>query len=169
MLKFAIDYAEELKRADRATWRNPKYKWYNTGGYDEEITIENNSWNKIQMVSVNHEEKVIGYFTVDVDRANEDLFRLKVINYVDKCNPIFARDMYEYFYFLFVERGARRMEWGVVIGNPIEKMYDRFCKKVNGNIIGIRHKAVKLMNGQYADTKVYEVFGDDVRAYLQKR
>jgi hypothetical protein len=169
MLKFALDYAEELKRADRASWRDPKYKWYHLGGFNENIVVDENTWSRYQMVSVDKDNNVIGYLSADVDRSSDYLFRLRAINYTDKCNLVFAKDMYDFFRFVFVERGSRRMEWSVVVGNPIEKMYDKFCRKVNGNIVGICHKSVKLMDGQYADLKTYEVFGDDVRAYLKKK
>ena len=61
------------------------------------------------------------------------------------------------------------MEWTVVIGNPIEKMYDRFCRKAGGRIVGIRRDAVMLMNREYADEKIYEIFRDDVLTYLDAK
>ena len=169
MLRYALDYEDELKRADRQSWLKPAMKWYNVGGWNKEIEVSRDDWNVIQMVSVDDDGHVRGYFHVNVFEAQSSLIDLGVVNYGAKCDPVFALDFYRFLCYLFVERGFRRLEWTVVIGNPIEKMYDRFCRKAGGRIIGVRHDAVMLMNREYADEKIYEVFHDDVLTYLNAK
>lgn len=169
MLKYAMDYESELKKVDRENWLNPAMKWYSTGGFNREIEVSREDWNMIQMVSVDEEGHVHGYFHVNVYEAESSLVDLGVVNYGKKCDPMFALDFYRFLCYLFLERGFRRLEWTVVIGNPIEKMYDRFCKKAGGRIVGTRRKAVMLMNREFADEKIYEIFHDDVLAYLNAK
>ncbi len=168
MLKFAIEYQEKLIAADIKTWLNPYFKYFNDA-WNEKITVEDNDWNRIQMVSVDKQDNVIGYFKVDVNRAQNNLCGLVVANFASKCNPTFSKDFYHFLSYLFVDRGFHRLEWNVIIGNPIEKMYDKFCKKIGGNIIGVAHDATMLQNHQYADMKYYEVFGDGVKKYLNSQ
>lgn len=168
MLKYALDYTEELKRVDRQAWLNPDMKWYYNSAWNKEIEVSTDDWNYIQMVSADDDGNVLGYFHVAVDEIPGNLQNLGVINYGNKCNYTFASDFYRFLYYLFIERGFQRLEWSVTIGNPIEKMYDRFCKKVGGNIVGITHKSAVLMNRQLVDEKIYEVFQEGVQAYVDK-
>jgi hypothetical protein len=45
----------------------------------------------------------------------------------------------------------------VVIGNRVEKNYDRLIKRLNGRIVGVLKNDVKLINGNICDRKLYEV------------
>ena len=49
--------------------------------------------------------------------------------------------------------------WTVIIGNPIEKSYDRIAKRLSARIIGIEKYAF-LINGKYYDRKMYEWIND---------
>lgn len=56
-----------------------------------------------------------------------------------------------------------KIEFFVIVGNPVEKMYDRFVKKHGGRITGIRKKSVKIWTGEYCDEKLYEILKDDFK------
>ena len=58
------------------------------------------------------------------------------------------------------------MCFGVVVGNPIEPTYDRLCAKMGGRVVGYYRDDAMLMDGSYADIKVYEVMRTE---YLEKR
>ena len=60
----------------------------------------------------------------------------------------------------------RNINFLLVIGNPIEKMYERLVKKYNGRVVGIRKSHTKLIDNKYYDVKEYEVFRED---YLKTR
>lgn len=168
MLAFAMDYEDALRKTDRANWMNPNTKWY-YGGWETEIVVDKNTWNNIQMVSVDKEDNVHGYFSVAVDETLNRLASMSVINYGPKCDLVFSKDFYQFLKYLFVDRGFHKLEWTVVIGNPIEKMYDRFCKKAGGNIIGISHDSAMLRDRRPYDQKHYEVFDRGVIAYLESK
>ena len=49
----------------------------------------------------------------------------------------------------------------MVIGNPIEKSYDKMVKKYGGRIIGTYKEDVKLIDGEYYDKKLYEILSSE--------
>ena len=157
MLAFAMDYEDALRRTDRANWMNPNTKWYYVDGREKEIVIDKDTWNNIQMVSVDSEGNIHGYFAVAVDEMLNRLHSMGVINYSHKCDIAFSKDFYQLLKYLFVDRGFYKLEWTVVIGNPIEKMYDRFCRKAGGNIIGISHDSIMLRDRKPYNEQHYEV------------
>ena len=167
MLDFAIEHREALIKADRRSWLDPDKKWYNLGGWNSDITIDNDDWQKIQMVSVDKDGRIHGYFSVMIDQLVNIAYSMSAINYSKKCDVTFSRDFYGFLYYLFVKRGYSKLEWQVVVGNPIEKMYDRFCKKAGGNIIGVRHKCAILLDRTIVDSKLYEIFREDVMKYIE--
>ena len=63
----------------------------------------------------------------------------------------------------------RKLEFAVICGNPIEKNYDKMVAKYGGSITGIKHKHVKLMDGNYYDHKDYEIFREDYIAAKEKK
>ena len=169
MLAFALDYEDALRRTDRANWMNPNAKWYYVGGWEKEIVIDKDTWDKIQMISVDSEGIIHGYFTVDVNEMLNRLHSMAVINYGSKCDIVFSKDFYQFLKYLFVDKCFHKLEWTVVIGNPIEKMYDRFCKKAGGNIIGISHDSIMLRDRKPYNLKHYEVFSKGVITYLKSK
>ena len=58
------------------------------------------------------------------------------------------------------------MCFGVVVGNPIEPTYDKLCARAGGRVAGYYRDDAMLMDGSYADIKVYEIMRDE---YLESR
>ena len=67
--------------------------------------------------------------------------------------------------YLFEKFNFYKIEFGVVVGNPIEKMYDKYIQKYGGQIVGIFKSTTKLQDGEFADMKYYEIFRDE---YLKR-
>ena len=44
-------------------------------------------------------------------------------------------------------------------GNPVERSYDRFCKKHNGNKYVLKD-TVRDLQGRYRDCTIYEIITD---------
>ena len=55
----------------------------------------------------------------------------------------------------------RKLNFSVVIGNPIEKSYDKMIDKYGGRIVGIYKQEIKLIDGEYYDEKLYEITRED--------
>ena len=62
---------------------------------------------------------------------------------------------------MFTKFNFRKKSFFVIVGNPIEKTYDKFVSRYGGRIIGVKKQHVKLTDGKYYDKKMYEIFRDD--------
>ena len=58
----------------------------------------------------------------------------------------------------------RKIEFTVIVGNPIEKMFDKYIGKYGGRIVGIGKESVKLPDNLFYDSKLYEIFKVDFLA-----
>ena len=56
----------------------------------------------------------------------------------------------------------------MVIGNPIERTYDKLCQKYGGRIIGIEKEETKLQDNKYYDVKRYEILRSEYVANKEK-
>lgn len=170
MLKTALEYEASLIPAMRATWNTPWSKYYFNNSFYQDVEVDRNDWNRIQMVSVDEKQKLHGYLSVNLKQNMGAADQMCVISFNGKSDYVFSADCLDFIRYLFVDRGIERLEWDVVIGNPAEKMYDKLCKKLGGNIIGICHKAAMLTNRQVVDLKLYEAFKEDsIKYFLNHR
>ena len=138
-----------------------KYKYYNNGNYwYYKIELNDSSWDKIQMVSVDEDDNIIGYLSACVCRSSNKVSAIGAINFYD-LNITFSKDIYKFLTDLFDKYNFKKIEWYVVVGNPAEQMYDRIIKKYGGRVVGIRRESTVLHDGTYCDEKEYELFQRD--------
>ena len=161
MLDFAINHKEELIRKSREYWNNDKYKFANNSSYNSDIEISNGTWNHIQMVSLNANNKVAGYISVDIDRDSNKHEGLVIINY-DNNKIIFGKDVYNFLNILFQRKDFRKLTFTAYTKNPISKTYNKIIKLHGGRIVGEYKKHDKLIDGEYYDLKMYEITKDDL-------
>jgi hypothetical protein len=110
-------------------------------------------------VSVNHKTNtIIGYFNAYISHRHYKVTELNIVNF-EEPNIVFSKDLKRFVDMLF-ERGFRKIEFSVVVGNPAEKMYDKFIKKYNGRVVGISKESVRLTGGEFYDVKEYEILKD---------
>ena len=158
MLKPAFIYKDKLQQKYNEIIFTDKYKFYNCNAYWEyELKLDQNSWNTIEMVSVDLSDNVIGFFRAAICREDEKVSSLGVVNFYD-ANTVFAKDLAQFIKDLLFKFRFRKVEWSVVVGNPAESMYDRFISKYGGQITGIKRQTVRLDDGEYYDMKGYEIF-----------
>lgn len=167
MLKLAIEYRNELARAIIRTSLFEKNQYFHCLGYtDYAIDIRESDYDGLQMVSVVPQDCVLGYFACGFDRIVRKAYRIEAINFSYKNNTLFARDMFTFLDGLFTTYGMNKVEWSVVVGNPIEAQYDRIAKRYGGRIIGVEHQTCALRDGTLCDMKYYELMRSD---YMQRR
>lgn len=165
ILKPALLYKEKLNKTYGEIIFKDKYKYYNYDSYwNYTLQLSENSWNEIEMVSIDRNDNVIGFLRAGILRDSNKISSLGIVNFYNK-NVIFAKDLYQFLNDLLVKFNFRKIEFLVVIGNPAEKMYDKYIKKYNGNIVGIKKESAKLQDGKYYDVKLYEIFRED---YLRR-
>lgn len=160
MLELAYHNREELKSKFIDIAFNEKYKYWDSSTYiDYEPEVAKSSYEKIQYVSKQN-GKIIGYLSASVNVVCGYISNLSVVNFYDK-NIEFSKDFYKFLTDLFIKFKFYKVGFLVVIGNPAERMYDRFIKKYDGRVIGTFVKDTKLWTGEYCDTKCYEIFREN--------
>lgn len=159
MLEPAIKYIEQLTWEQYDTWFNDKYKYWQPGSYGNPIEIATDIMNEHQFVSVSDDE-VIGYIGYEIDRETNAVDGLNVVNFSNN-KVTFGMDLGQALKDIFEKYHFRKLSFSVVVGNPIEKSYDRMIKKYGGRIVGIKKEEVKLCDGKYYDEKMYEIFSDE--------
>lgn len=163
LLKPAYPYRDKLQQRYNEILFQDKYMFYNCSAYWEyEFKLNQDSWNYIEMVSVDSKDNVIGFFRATIERSADKVSSLGVANFFD-ANPVFAKDLKSFILDLLFKFNFRKIEWTVVIGNPAEQIYDRFIAKYGGRDTGIQRKTVRLQDGKYYDMKGYEIFRSEFR------
>lgn len=161
ILKLAYTYKDKLQQQFQNIVFQDKYKYYNYDNYwHYTLKLSEDSWNDIELVSVDNQDNVRGFFRAGISRASDKVSSLAIINFYDK-NITFSRDLYQFLKDLFEKYNFRKIEFNIVIGNPIEKMYDKYINKYGGKIVGINKQSTKLQDGNYYDVKYYEIFRED--------
>lgn len=169
MLEAAIIHENELRMLFRRTWYKERYKFWNCANYYEEWSASESTWVKHQFASVRSGE-VIGYIGYDINRADADeVYALNIINFEDHPSITFARDLGNALKDIFEKYKLRKLSFSVVVGNPIEKSYDKICEKYGGRIVGVKKKQVRLIDGLFYDEKLYEVFREDYENEKNKK
>jgi len=136
--------------------------WNCTSYWEYEFKLSPDSWSTIEMVSVDSNDNVIGFFKANIERSADKVSSLGVANFCD-VNPVFAKDLKSFIFDLLFKFNFRKIEWTVVIGNPAEQIYDRFIAKYGGRDTGIQRQTVRLQDGKYYDMKGYEIFREEFK------
>ena len=155
MLEPAIKYKDQLEKLQYDIWFQEKYKYWNCSVYYEAINIDINTWDKHQFVSVVN-GNVIGYIGYNISREDNSTYSLSILNFTDD-KISFGMDLGQALKDIFEKYHFRKLNFNVVVGNPIEKSYDKMIKKYGGRIIGTKKEDVKLIDGEYYDKKMYEI------------
>lgn len=105
---------------------------------------------------VNNAGKLIGYLSYKADYYCSKVYNFGLVSF-DRGNPIIGNDLYKKLEEL-VPR-FRRIEWRMVGGNPVEKHYDKFCERYNGNKYFLKD-AIRDRDGNYHDDIIYEIVNE---------
>ncbi len=116
---------------------------------------ENPDASTFQFAIVNKENNLLGYFAYYIDWYSSCASRFGIISF-DKGNPIIGRDLLKEMEKIIDEYKLHRIEWRMVGGNPIEKHYDKFCIRYNGNK-HILKDVFKDRLGNYHNDIIYEI------------
>lgn len=167
MLDVAVKYADELKDKMYDTWFHEKYKYWNFNTYHSDIEISNETWAKHQFVSVRDDE-IIGYIGYEVNRESGCCMGLGIINFTDD-KMTFGRDVGQALTDIFEKFRFNKLKFSVVVGNPVEKTYDRMIQRYGGRIAGIFRQDTRLIDGNLYDVKQYEILRSEYLASKEKK
>lgn len=166
MLDVAIKYADALKDKMYDIWFNEKYKYWNSNTYHSDIEISNETWANHQFVSIQDDE-IIGYICYEINRESNCCLGLGNINFTDD-KMTFGRDLGQALTDIFEKFQFNKLKFSVVIGNPIEKSYDRMIQRYGGRIVGIFRQDTRLIDGNLYDVKQYEILRSEYLAAKEK-
>ena len=170
MLDNAWNHREELKRLYSENIMRPENRFYNNSSYYAyELDIHNTNWERLQMASLDTEGRPLGYLMAHFDRGSGYVSNIGAFRFLSEASPVFSRDLAAFIKKLFVEYDQHKIEWSVVIGNPAESIYDKFCARTGGRIVGTFHDHVKFPDGSVHDEKMYELFKEDFMLHLKAK
>ena len=159
MLDLAIKYESQLQELFCNIFFKDKYKFLYSSSYRDKYIAETSTWNKHEFVSVK-DGKIIGYLKYCIDRDSNTAYGIQVVNFYEP-NVIFSKDLNQFLHEIFDKFKFRKLKFCCFVGNPIEKMYDKFIVKYGGRIVGIYKEDSKLIDGNYYDSKEYEILRKD--------
>lgn len=107
-----------------------------------------------QFAILDKDDNLVGYISYHVDLYSRCVYNFGMISF--KKSMAFSAAIEEIIEDLIHKEKFHRISWRMVSGNPVEKTYDRFLKKYNGNKI-VEHDVFKDKYGNYHDSIIYEL------------
>ena len=159
LLDLAAKHEAELQIKFSDAFMDERNLFYFGGGYMDKYKASDSTWNKHEFVSLGN-GKVMGYLSYNINQRTNSADGMCAINFEGK-NPTFSKDFMQFLKNIFEKYHFRKLSFGVYIGNPAEKMYDRYIKKFGGHIVGVEKESNMLTDGNFYDYKMYEMFHDD--------
>lgn len=173
MLELAYYNQEELNKCIQNIVKNKDLYFYFMYPYIfYSIQIEESDFNSLQFVSKNTIGEIVGYYTAIINRSNEYIEGLGVINFTGKSNIIFSKDTKSFFDEIFINRNYRKITFSAIEQNPAVKLYRKLIKLVNGKEVGTLRENKKLTDGKYYDEVIFEIYRegylDAIKEYYKK-
>lgn len=159
LLELAAKHEAELQEKFADAFIDKRNIFYFSGGYISKYKASENTWDKHEFVSAKG-GKILGYLSYDIDRRTNSANGLCAINFETK-SITFSKDFMRFLKDIFEKYQFRKLSFGVFIGNPAEKMYDKYIQKFGGKVVGISKDETILTDGNFYDYKMYEIFHDD--------
>jgi hypothetical protein len=163
MLDNAKKYEAELVKLYQDIAFDPFYNFYQYNVYRETFEIPRDTWNGHYFVS-KVGTKIIGYINYGIKRSEHFANSLGIVHFGGKDakgGVVFGRDVMTALKDIFERYGFIKLQFTVVIGNPIEKTYDKLVKRYGGRVIGIYKNEIRLIDGKLYDVKDYEILAEE--------
>ena len=161
MLKPAIQYKTEITKLLTDIWFDDKYKYYISDWYYDVPEIKDSTWNRHEFVSLDTNTSILGYIHYSIDRCANKACSFCAISFTSIPTLTFGRDLYQAIDEVFCKFKFNKLRFAVIIGNPIEKTYDKLIAKYGGAVTGYSKQEVRLSDGELYDMKTYEIMRED--------
>lgn len=155
MLKPAILYKDEITKKMCENMYSTNMMFYNGWiGFDPpEISLNSDGTN--YQYAILDKGVVVGYFIYIIDWYSLQARCFGLYSF-DKCNKIIGIDVYRELKRIINDYKLHRIEWRMIGGNPVEKHYDKFCERYNGNKF-VLTDTIKDRYGNYHNDVIYEI------------
>jgi RimJ/RimL family protein N-acetyltransferase len=167
MLDVANKYKDKIEELYYNAWYDDKYKYYFNSCWRDKKVLSDNNYSDITFVSIDKDKNVLGLIGYQISRTDDCVNCLYIINFSDN-KMIFGRDVGKVLDDIFTRFNFRKLDFSVVVGNPIEKSYDKLIHKYGGRVVGTYKKHTKLIDNQLYDEKMYEIFREDYISHKRK-
>jgi hypothetical protein len=160
MLDFAVKYKDKLEELYlKNILGNDKYKFWSYRNYwnTKFIEFSDNEWDNMFRVSV-IDDKINAFYKASIARPENYVACLSVLSMSENNGILLIKDLKQFVDELLNKQNFYKIKFWVVIGNPIEKVYDKVVEDYNGRIIGTFKKEVMLVDNKLYDVKYYEVY-----------
>lgn len=163
-------YEEQIRRKMWEIWYDDKYQYYFGGIWRSDFSIADKpgEYPMMAFAVLNDRDDLLGCIRYSVDTELRIAMWFGAINFSDD-KFTFGQALRQVIEDCFLKFGMDVVEWNVICGNPIERSYDRVCKKLGGHIIGIKHRRVKDFVGNLHDEKIYEILRENFFKAVGKR
>ena len=116
-----------------------------------------NTWLHDNFVAV-YKGELIAYFEGNWNRQVDIISGFRAINFNKKLGRLFVKALFQYFDYLFINRGCMAFNWVVAVQNEYAlHQYERFVKYYCGHKVGTRTHAQKSYTGKISDINLYEI------------
>ena len=164
MLKKAILYEEEVKTKYMEAMTQDRFKYYAGGSYLYfDLEIKKNDWNEIQRVSVDKDNKVIGFLSAEINRVTKNMKFFGIMHFDETPDIVFSRDVISFLRELRDNYLANKFNFLAYKGSPAQKLYDKFILKHGGRVVGIQLQDQILSDGKLYDSKLYEILREEMK------
>jgi hypothetical protein len=170
MLDNARKHEEKLRQLFLDVDFDLFYKYSDLSVYRESFKLPENTWDTNHFVSVYKELGldmiILGMIKYSINRITNSVQGLYIIRFdgnakTDPYSFIFGKDVMTAIKDIFEKYNFNKINFVVVIGNPIEKTYDKLIKRYGGRIVGVRKQDVRLIDNKLYDVKEYEILASD--------
>lgn len=162
MLKPAQLYADELQEENIKSWYKPENIFWNGGTGDSTIDLPEDNNDTHKFVSVDKDEKILGYIGYSVDWSSLSADRFGIISF-QKGSIEFAKDIYQVICNLFAVYHMNRISWNAFADNPAIRGYRNFIKKHGGRECGYYRQIARLQDGRLHDMVVFEILAEEFK------
>ena len=162
MLKAAQLYEAQLNEEMVKSWYKPENIYYHGGCGEYTVELPGNNCDSHCFVSVNDDDKVVGYISYNVDWVSRSAETFSIISF-DKGNALFAKDVYQAIIDCFEVYRFNRISWFCYADNPAVRGYRNFIKKHGGRECGHFRQHTRLRDGKLHDTVFFEILAEEFR------
>ena len=162
MLKQAILYEEQLKRKYIEAVCDDYFKYYFDSCREFSLKIYDSDYWTIQMVSIDKNNNIIGFISVNMNYNSRVANRFGIMNFTKTPNITFAIDVIKFLRDLRDKYDVSKFEFMAFVGAPAEMMYQKFIKRHGGRVVGTYKNSTKLVDGKYYDSRMFEIMREDM-------
>ena len=175
-MKYSLEPAylfyNDLVRLIIKAGNDPINKWFFTdGAFSPENQLERiaNTWQHENFVVLANNQ-ILAYFEAYWSKPLDIITSFRIIFFEKKQSFCIGKAIFDYFEYLFVNRGCKALNWIVAEKNyHAYRVYEKVIKNYFGHRVGIRHRGQMAYNGEISDIILYEVTQDEYLEWKENR